>query len=149
MHLARRTNLVEDYEDHNVKEINIMQKTLYLFQSGRLSRKGNTICVKTEEATRYFPIASVRDILIFGEVDVNKKFLEFAHESEVILHFFGYHGNYVGSFYPREHYNSGYMILKQAEHYLNFQSRLRLARQFVTGSLANIMQVLRYYQKSG
>ena len=149
MHLARRTNLVEDYEDHNVKEINIMQKTLYLFQSGRLSRKGNTICVKTEEATRYFPIASVRDILIFGEVDVNKKFLEFAHESEVILHFFGYHGNYVGSFYPREHYNSGYMILKQAEHYLNFQSRLQLAHQFVTGSLANIMQVLRYYQNRG
>ena len=126
-----------------------MQKTLYLFQSGRLSRKGNTICVKTEEATRYFPIASVRDILIFGEVDVNKKFLEFAHESEVILHFFGYHGNYVGSFYPREHYNSGYMILKQAEHYLNFQSRLQLAHQFVTGSLANIMQVLRYYQNRG
>lgn len=126
-----------------------MQKTLYLFQSGRLKRKGNTICVETEEATRYFPITSVRDIFIFGEVDVNKKFLEFAHESEVLLHFFGYHGHYVGSFYPREHYNSGYMVLKQAEYYLNFQSRLQLACQFVSGSLANIQQVLRYYQNRG
>lgn len=64
-----------------------MQKTLYLFQSGRLKRKGNTICVDTEEAKRYFPVTGVRDIFIFGEVDVNKKFLEFAHENEVILHF--------------------------------------------------------------
>lgn len=126
-----------------------MQKTLYLFQSGRLKRKGNTICVANEEATRYFPIASIRDIIIFGEVDLNKKLLEFAHENEVILHFLGYHGHYVGSFYPREHYNSGYMILKQAEHYLNFKSRLALARQFVSGSLANILQVLRYYQNRG
>lgn len=126
-----------------------MQKTLYLFQSGRLQRKGNTIYVKTKEATRYFPITSVRDIFIFGEVDVNKKFLEFAHENEVLLHFFGYHGHYVGSFYPREHYNSGYMILKQAEHYLDFESRIKLAHQFVTGALANILQVLCYYQNRG
>ena len=126
-----------------------MQKTLYLFQSGRLKRKGNTICIETEEATRYFPITSVRDIFIFGEVDANKKFLEFAHENEVLLHFFGYHGHYVGSFYPREHYNSGYMVLKQAQHYLDCRSRLQLARQFVSGSLANIMQVLRYYQNRG
>jgi CRISPR-associated protein Cas1 len=126
-----------------------MQKTLYLFHSGRLKRKGNTICVTTEEATRYFPIANIRDIIIFGEVDLNKKLLEFVHENEVILHFLGYHGHYVGSFYPREHYNSGYMILKQAEHYLQFKQRLTLARLFVSGALANILQVLRYYQNRG
>ncbi|NLY37869.1 MAG: type I-B CRISPR-associated endonuclease Cas1 [Firmicutes bacterium] len=126
-----------------------MQKTLYLFQSGSLKRKGNTICVETEEAKRYFPVTGVRDIFIFGEVDVNKKFLEFTHENELILHFFGYHGQYVGSFYPREHYNSGYMILKQAEHYLDPEKRLQLSKQFVSGALANILQVLRYYQNRG
>ncbi len=126
-----------------------MQKTLYLFQSGCLKRKGNTICVETEEAKRYFPVTGVRDIFIFGEVDVNKKFLEFAHENEIILHFFGFHGHYVGSFYPREHYNSGYMILKQAEHYLDFEKRMQLSKQFVGGALANILQVLRYYQNRG
>lgn len=126
-----------------------MQKTLYLFQSGRLKRKGNTIYVETDDSTRYFPIASIRDIIIFGEVDLNKKLLEFVQESEVILHFFGYYGHYVGSFYPREHYNSGYMILRQAEHYINYQRRLQLAKLFVSGALANIIQVLRYYQNRG
>jgi CRISPR-associated protein Cas1 len=126
-----------------------MQKTLYLFASGRLRRKDNTICVESEEGTKYFPVTSLRDIVVFGEVDLNKKLLEFMQENEVVLHFFGHYGNYVGSFYPREHYNSGYVILRQAEHYLDPGRRLNLARKFVEGALANILQVLRYYQNRG
>jgi len=126
-----------------------MQKTLYLFASGRLKRKDNTICVESEEGAKYFPVTSLRDIVVLGEVDLNKKLLEFMQENEVILHFFGYYGNYVGSFYPREHYNSGYVILRQAEHYLDPGRRFNLARKFVEGALANILQVLRYYQNRG
>jgi len=126
-----------------------VERTLYLFSSGRLQRKDNTICVETQEGKRYFPVESVRDIYVFGEVDLNKKLLEFLEDEEIILHFFGYYGNYVGSFYPREHYNSGYLILKQAEHYLNPALRLELARKFVEGALANMLQVLRYYKTRG
>jgi CRISPR-associated protein Cas1 len=71
------------------------------------------------------------------------------HENEVILHFFGFYGNYVGTFYPREHYNSGYTILRQAEHYLNFDLRLKLAKKFVEGAVDNIEQVLKYYLNRG
>ncbi|RPF46989.1 CRISPR-associated Cas1 family protein [Thermodesulfitimonas autotrophica] len=126
-----------------------MQKSLYLFRSGRLRRKENTLCVEAEEQTRYFPVENVRDIFVFGEVDLSKKTLEFLHEKEILVHFFGFHGNYVGSFYPREHYNSGYLILKQAEHYLDPEKRLVLARQFVAGGLANILQVVKYYANRG
>jgi len=126
-----------------------LQKTLYLFASGRLRRKDNTICVESDEGTKYFPVVNLRDIFVFGEVDLNKKLLEFMEENEIILHFFGYYGNYVGSFYPREHYNSGYVILRQAEHYLDPARRLELARKFVDGALANILQILRYYQNRG
>ncbi|HHY39317.1 MAG TPA: type I-B CRISPR-associated endonuclease Cas1 [Clostridia bacterium] len=126
-----------------------MQKTLYIFQSGRIKRKDNTVAVENEECTKYFPIANLRDIVVLGEVDMNKKFLEFAEENEIVVHFFGYYGEYVGSFYPREHYNSGYIILRQAEHYLDARRRLTLARKFVEGALANILQVMRYYQNRG
>lgn len=126
-----------------------MQKSLYLFANGRLRRKENTICVEGEEQTRYFPIENVRDIWVFGEVDLNKKILEFLHQNEVLVHFFDFHGNYVGTFYPREHYNSGFMVLRQAEHYLDETKRLQLAREFVAGALANILQVLRYYANRG
>ncbi|AEH51235.1 type I-B CRISPR-associated endonuclease Cas1b [Pseudothermotoga thermarum] len=123
------------------------KKTLYIFASGRLQRKDNTICAETEEGKKYFPVESVRDIFIMGEVDLNKKFLEFLEEKEIVAHFFGYYGNYVGTFYPREHNNSGYMIVKQVEHYLNPSLRLKLARKFVEGSLENMLQVLKYYEK--
>ncbi len=126
-----------------------MQKTLYLFASGRLGRKDHTIYVENEEGKKYFPVKSIRDIYVYGEVDLNKKLLEFMEENEIVLHFFDYYGNYAGSFYPREHYNSGYMILRQAEHYLDPDRRLALARGFVKGALANILQVLRYYQRKG
>lgn len=127
----------------------MMQKTLYLFANGQLHRKDNTICIETDEGRKYFPIETLRDIFVMGEVNLNKKLLEFLAQKEVVLHFFGYYGNYVGSFYPREHYNSGYVILKQAEHYLNPAYRMKLARKFVEGSLANILQALKYYQNRG
>ena len=126
-----------------------MQKTLYLFSDGRLRRKDNTICVEGEENLKYFPVNGVRDVFIFGEVDLNKRVLEFLKQNEVILHFFDRHGYYVGSFYPREHYNSGYMILKQAEHYIDEEKRFCVAEKFVSGSLINVLQVLRYYQNRG
>ncbi len=126
-----------------------MKKTLYLFRSGRLRRKENTLAVESEEQRRYFPVENVRDIFVFGELDLNKQVLEFLGNNEILLHFFDYYGHYVGSFYPREHYNSGYMILRQAEHYLDPTKRLALARQFVSGALENIVQVLRYYANRG
>ena len=107
------------------------------------------MAIETDEQRRYFPVENVRDIFIFGEVDLNKKVLEFLCENEILVHFFNHFGHYVGSFYPREHYNSGYMTLRQAEHYLDPVKRLNLARQFVAGALENILQVLRYYANRG
>jgi len=126
-----------------------MQKSLYLFASGRLRRKENTVCVEGEERTRYFPVENIRDLLVFGEIDLNKKIFEFFHQHEILIHFFDYYGHYVGTFYPREHYNSGYMVIKQVEHYLDHEKRLLLARQFVSGAIANIVQVLKYYANRG
>jgi len=39
--------------------------------------------------------------------------------------------------------------LKQAEHYLDSTKRLDLAKRFVQGAVANIVQVLKYYQNRG
>lgn len=69
--------------------------------------------------------------------------------SEIILHFYNYYGYYAGSYYPREHLNSGYMILRQAEHYLDSTKRLELAKEFVVGAAKNIEQTIRYYLNRG
>jgi len=126
-----------------------MKKTLYIFSSGQLSRKDSTLYFETEKGKRFVPIEDTGEIMIFGEMDVNKRLLEFLSQKEIILHFFNYYGYYVGSFYPREHLNSGYMTLRQAEHYIDEDKRLLIAKELVRGASKNIRQVLKYYHGRG
>lgn len=125
------------------------RQTAYIFSDGSLRRRGNTLCLEHEDGKRHIPIQAVRDIFVFGEVDINKKVLELLSQHEIIMHYFNYYGYYMGSFYPREHYNSGYMALKQAEHYLDEDKRILLARTFVSGALRNLAKVLSYYANRG
>ncbi len=124
-----------------------MKKTVYLFTDGQVSRKDNTFVFQSATDKRFLPIEQIGEIYVFGEVDVTKKFLELASKNEILIHYFNYYGYYVGTFYPREHLNSGYMILKQAEAYMNEESRLGLANKFVMGAVENIERVLKYYER--
>ncbi|GIX47771.1 MAG: CRISPR-associated endonuclease Cas1 2 [Candidatus Tectimicrobiota bacterium] len=135
-----------------------MKRTLYLMSSGRLRRRQNTLVLEIPSPSgsegeagkkKYFPIEQIGEIHAFGELDFNKRLLEFLSKNEVSLHFYSRRGYYVGSFYPREHYNSGYLTLKQAEYYLDEVKRLDLARRFVEGALENMLRVLRYYRNRG
>jgi CRISPR-associated protein Cas1 len=126
-----------------------LQKTVYIFSNGSLRREGNTLCYQTEEGKKFLPVEDIQEIMVFGEVELNKKLLEFLTQHEILLHYFNYYDYYMGTFYPREHYNSGFVILKQAETYLNEPRRLELAKAFVTGAIGNIEPVLKYYHKRG
>ncbi|MFZ7103595.1 MAG: type I-B CRISPR-associated endonuclease Cas1b [Peptococcaceae bacterium] len=126
-----------------------MKKTIYIFSEGELRRKDNTLYFATEAGKKYLPVEDINEIMAFGEVAFNKSFLEFVSQKEILIHYFNYYGYYMGTFYPREHLNSGYMILKQAEHYLDEKKRLNIAKSFVWGAYKNIRQVLKYYQNRG
>ena len=126
-----------------------MKKTIYIFNDGQLKRKDNTLYFETEHGRKYIPIEDINDIFIFGEVDLNKRFLEYASQKEILLHFFNYYGYYVGTYYPREHLNSGYVILKQSEHYLDDDKRLLVASKFVEGSSKNMLNIIKYYNNRG
>ncbi|GBD19834.1 CRISPR-associated endonuclease Cas1 [bacterium HR28] len=122
-------------------------KPVYVFSSGRLSRHQNTIVLETDEGKRFLPIEQVSELYIFGEVDLNKRFLEFVAREGILLHFFNRYGYYTGTFYPREYLSSGALLLRQVEHYLDSTRRLTLARAFVRGALRNIRTVMLYYRR--
>lgn len=126
-----------------------MKKTIYIFNDGEIKRKDNTIFFETEKNKKFIPIEDVRDFFIFGEVTLNKRFLDYISQKEIVIHFFNYYGYYMGSYYPREHLNSGYVTLKQAEYYLDKDKRYRIARKFVEGSYKNMINVIRYYINRG
>ena len=112
-----------------------------------MKRKQNTLFFETEKGRKYIPVQDTQEIMVFGEVSINKKLLDFISQNGIIMHFFNYYGYYSGTFYPREHLNSGHMILKQAEHYMDQAKRMELAKAFVEGAIYNILKVLQYYSR--
>ena len=125
-----------------------MKETIYIFSNGELKRKQNTLFFENEKGDKKFiPVEHIKEILVFGEVDFNKKSLEFLSQKEIILSYFNYYGYYMGTFYPREHYNSGYMILKQVNVYSDKKRRLNLAKKFVEGAAKNCLKIMKYYNR--
>ena len=128
--------------------VNMIKKNIYIVQSGRIERKDNTIrIIKDNDEKKFLPVENVGMIYVFGEVDLNKRILEFLAKNEILLHFFNYYGYYIGSFYPREHYNSGYLILQQAQFYNDLTKRIELAKYFIFGASKNAYKNLRYYNE--
>jgi len=127
-----------------------MKESIYIFAHGELKRKENTLCFTNKEGIRkYLPVEQIKEIHCFGEINLNKELLEFLSQHQIILHFYNHYEYYVGSYYPREYYNSGYLTLKQAEYYLNIEARLLIARQFISGAQDNMTKTLQYYCRRG
>ena len=123
-----------------------MKKPLILLKSGELQRKENTLYfIDSEGNKRIIPVNAISEVEVFGELSLNKRALEFLTQNGIPVHFYNHYGYYVGTYYPREKLNSGYIVLKQAEHRLNSELRLNLAKSFVLGSLLNIVKNLKRY----
>ena len=126
-----------------------LKKPIYIFNDGQLKRKENTLYfIKENNNKKVLPINAISEIHIFGEIDLNKRVLEFLTQNKIPVFFYNYYGYYVGSYYPREYLNSGLIILKQAEFYINNKERIYLAKSFVEGAILNILKNLEYYRKS-
>jgi CRISPR-associated protein Cas1 len=165
-----------------------MKKNFYIFTSGILKRKENTICfepfinqetqkptnlyansdlshIQEEEylidfdeiedleenasqpdkARKFIPVESIDSIYCFGEHRFNTKFLNFLSQNHIPLHIFNYYGFYSGTFYPRETQVSGKLLISQVQHYLEEEKRLNIAKEFIKGSLHNMIKNLEYY----
>ncbi len=61
-----------------------MKKTIYIFSSDELHRKQSILYFESkEEKTKYVPVENTKEIMIFGEVSLNKKILEFLSQQEI------------------------------------------------------------------
>lgn len=123
-----------------------MKQSYYLFSSGQLQRRDNSLTLMKEDGTRSdIPIERVYDLYVFGEVSYNSALFSFLASKGVAVHMFNYYDFYAGSFCPRETLVSGNVLIKQVEHYLDAAKRLVLAKEFVLTSADNIYRNLRYY----
>jgi CRISPR-associated protein Cas1 len=120
-------------------------KTRYIFSMGELKRKDNSIAFKNEKGWFYMPIEEVRELYCLNEISFNTKFLDFISKAGIVLHLFNYHGNYSGTFYPKEQLISGDLTVKQS--YLYLHKRKKIAKAIVKGIAKNIYEVLYHYYR--
>ena len=122
-----------------------MGSTRYIASMGELSRKDDSLCFRNEKKHVYIPIENVKEIYCLNEVSINSKLLDFLAKKNIIIHFFNYYGGYSGSFYPKNQYMSGKLLLKQVEKFN--PSRINIAKAIVKGIGVNIYEVLYHYYK--
>jgi CRISPR-associated protein Cas1 len=127
-----------------------MGRSYYIFKSGRVRRQENTLYIESDgNLKKTIPIEDVDDIYFFGELDLNTKLLNFLGQKGKNVHVFDYYGHYTGSFYPRERNVSGFLLVKQVEHYLDGERRLAIAREIVGSAIHNLKRNLAYYKNRG
>ena len=119
--------------------------TRYIFSMGELKRKDNSIAFVNEKGNFYIPIQDTRELYCMNEVSFNTKFLDFISKAGITLHLFNYHGNYSGTFYPKEQLISGDLSIKQAICYL--ENRLNIAKSIVQSIADNIHETLYHYYR--
>lgn len=98
---------------------------------------------------RVIPIEDVDTLWVFRELDLNARVLNFLSQHKIPIHFFNYYGYYSGTYYPREHLQAGYVLVKQVRHYTIRKLRLIIAKEFVQSGLSNILRNLAYYNSRG
>lgn len=122
-----------------------MGSTKYIFSMGELTRKDNSLCFRKDGKNVYIPIENTKEIYCMNEVSINSKLLDFLSQNHVVIHFFNYYGGYSGTFYPRDQYMSGRLLIKQVESFQ--QNRMSIAKAVVKGIGSNIYEVLYHYYK--
>ena len=122
-----------------------MGSTRYISSMGELTRKDNSLCFRKDGKNVYIPIENTKEIYCLNEVSINTKLLDFLSQNHVVVHFFNYYEGYSGTFYPRNQYNSGKLLIKQVEKFNT--SRLVIAKSVVKGIGINIREVLYHYYK--
>ena len=72
-----------------------MGDSYYLFSSGELKRKDNTLqFIKPTGEKRNLPIEVIYDIYAFGEITINSKLINFLSQTGICVHFFNYYEFY-------------------------------------------------------
>ncbi len=125
------------------------RKNYYIVSDGKLVRRENTLYFENESGRKPIPINSIYSIYALGSLSVTSKAISLLAKEGICVHFFNRYGFYVGSFYPRETLISGDLLIKQAEHYLDDEKRLYLAKAFVEGAILNMQRVLSSYNLNG
>lgn len=127
-----------------------MKQSLYIYNSGDLKRNDNTLRFTNYEGDkRDVPIERISDIYVMSEMSFNTAFINYISQYGIPIHFFNSYNFYTGSYYPKESLLAGQLLVRQVEHYTDYEKRMVIARKFIEAAADNIYRNLRYYNGRG
>ena len=123
-----------------------MRKPFYITRPAVVVRKQNTIFVVGKDFKKPIPVEHISDVYCHAPVTVKSGAMFYLSKHGVPEHYFDKYGYYRGTFWPKEHYVSGYVKIQQMRYYIDERKRLEIAREMAQGIVWNLMKVLRYYE---
>ena len=120
-----------------------MNEIYYLMEHGTLRKKDGTIQFDDGRKARLLPVERVKELHVFGEVDVSKKCLELLGRKGIIVHWYSFYGRYVGSYHPSERSSSGAMTLLQSRFYEDVALRTTISHAIIEASYRQMIRLLK------
>ncbi len=115
-------------------------KNYYIFQNGTLDADDKTIRFQGSE-TRKIPIEQIDGLHLFAGFTITSGALKTATDQEFPIHMYGFHGNYIGSFIPKNGPQGSERLLAQCHSHDNPSTRLAIGKGII-GSAAKSMNNL-------
>jgi len=117
-------------------------RTLFIRSHGKLIRDKNTLAfVFPNKEKRYIPINQIKEIFVFSNVSLTSGAIKMLLYYRIPIHFYSKTGNYLGSLYPKN--MPGKVIIKQVEKYLDYGTRLYIAKSIIEACRNNFYEVFR------
>ncbi|MGC8680318.1 MAG: type I-B CRISPR-associated endonuclease Cas1b [Candidatus Micrarchaeia archaeon] len=129
-----------------------MAKSIYINKNSIMKRKNDTIYIiyKTESGKlerKIIPINQVYDIYAHGTISMSSGSILMLGKLGIPVHFFDFYGFYRSSLIPKRTLLSGSVIIKQAEHFINREKRLNIAKEIIKSASYNMLKNLYYYNR--
>ncbi len=127
-----------------------MDRNYHVFSDGHIERRDDTLRVVTDDGQKkHIPIEHAEAVFLHGQIDFNTRFVSFLNDRGVEAHVFGWKDYYAGSVMPKKGQTSGRTVVSQVSAYEDDERRLRIAREFVCGSIHNMRANVSYYDNRG
>lgn len=124
-----------------------MNKTFYVLSDGALSADQNVFRFDSKEKMSRIPVETVLSLNLYGGVSVTSGAFKLAGQYNIPIHIFGYYGNYIGTYWPKESHFSGDLTIKQALSYSDMNKRLVLSSNLMKGVILNMRQTLKKFER--
>ena len=127
----------------------MMKNNFYLLKQGELLKKDDTIefVSKNNEKTT-IPLLQIDSIVLLATISISAECLRLFANNGVVVHYFDYYENYIGTFYPKIVKSlNGELLVNQVKEFTNLDTRLFLAKETIKSSFKNMHRLISYHAK--